>query len=188
MDSDRNETSGKGFLLSLRNAVSKLLLGAKPDPDPEPTPPEQNSDDDDGGHDPNDRAGAIYYDVYYDNYIVLYNLYGRGRPKLTRSQFRALDQELLDLVGGQPGSRGGADGSQLSPERTAAQFDRQTFNRIREVEYLLMDDISEALLETKEMKKVVKQMADESKDTTEGRQAGFKLEARWSEDLGSHLP
>lgn len=71
------------------------------------------------------------YDYYYENYLILYNLYGRGRPRVTREQYEQLDTELMDLVSQ-------ADGSDL---------DHTQILRVRDIEYMLMDDVAEALLD-----------------------------------------
>ncbi len=71
------------------------------------------------------------YDYYYENYLILYNLYGRGRPYLTRELFEQLDTELMQIVAL-------ADNAQLSRDQIA---------RVRDIEYMLMDDIAEALLD-----------------------------------------
>jgi hypothetical protein len=71
------------------------------------------------------------YDYYYENYLILYNLYGRGRPKLNREQYEKLDTELMALV-----AKG--DESELA---------RDQINRVRDIEYMLLDDIAEALLD-----------------------------------------
>jgi hypothetical protein len=31
------------------------------------------------------------YDYYYENYLLLYNLYGTGRPHVERAEFEKLD-------------------------------------------------------------------------------------------------
>ena len=74
---------------------------------------------------------AYVYDYYYENYLILYNLYGRGRPKLNREQYEKLDSELMALVSG-------GDDKELS---------REQFNRVRDIEYMLLDDIAESLLD-----------------------------------------
>ena len=71
------------------------------------------------------------YDYYYENYVVLYNLYGRGRPRVSREQFEELDTELMHMI-----SR--ADHGEMSRDEIA---------RIRDIEYILMDDIAEALMD-----------------------------------------
>ncbi|MDC1142805.1 hypothetical protein OAU50_06910 [Planctomycetota bacterium] len=71
------------------------------------------------------------YDYYYENYLILYNLYGRGRPKVEQEQYEELDAELMDLI-----NRG--DHAELS---------RADVIRIRDIEFLLLDDIAEALLD-----------------------------------------
>jgi len=74
---------------------------------------------------------AYVYDYYYENYLILYNLYGRGRPKLNREQYERLDTELMALVSG-------GDDKELSREQIA---------RVRDIEYMLLDDIAESLLD-----------------------------------------
>ena len=71
------------------------------------------------------------YDYYYENYLILYNLYGRGRPYLTRELFEELDTELMQIVAL-------ADSAQLTRDQMA---------RVRDIEYMLMDDIAEALMD-----------------------------------------
>ncbi len=73
------------------------------------------------------------YDYYYENYLILYNLYGRGRPKLNREQYEKLDLELMELV-----ARG-----------DEAELGRDQINRVRDIEYMLLDDIAEALLDNR---------------------------------------
>jgi len=77
------------------------------------------------------NSSSNVYDYYYENYLILYNLYGRGRPRLKRDQYEKLDQELMALV-----SRG--EESELSREQIA---------RVRDIEYMLLDDIAESLLD-----------------------------------------
>ena len=69
------------------------------------------------------------YDYYYENYLILYNLYGRGRPRVTREQYEELDSELMKIVSE-------ADSGQLSHVQMV---------RVRDIEYVLMDDVAEAL-------------------------------------------
>lgn len=71
------------------------------------------------------------YDYYYENYLILYNLYGRGRPRVKREQYEKLDQELMQLV-----SRG-----------EDAELSRAEVARVRDIEYMLLDDIAENLLD-----------------------------------------
>jgi hypothetical protein len=71
------------------------------------------------------------YDYYYENYLLLYNLYGTGRPHVERAEFERLDDELMQII-----SR--AEGGELS---------RADVARINDIEYILMDDIAEALLD-----------------------------------------
>lgn len=77
------------------------------------------------------NSSSNVYDYYYENYLILYNLYGRGRPRLKRDQYEKLDLELMALV-----SRG--EESELSREQIA---------RVRDIEYMLLDDIAESLLD-----------------------------------------
>lgn len=71
------------------------------------------------------------YDYYYENYLILYNLYGRGRPRVTREQYEQMDSELMTIVAAE-------EGTQLSNEQVT---------RVRDIEYVLMDDVAEALLD-----------------------------------------
>lgn len=71
------------------------------------------------------------YDYYYENYLILYNLYGRGRPHISREQFEALDQELMQIVA----------------RSDSGQLTRDDMARVHDIEYMLMDDIAEALLD-----------------------------------------
>jgi hypothetical protein len=71
------------------------------------------------------------YDYYYENYLILYNLYGRGRPRVTREQYEQLDSELMQLVST-------AENDQIN---------HQQMVRVRDIEYVLMDDVAEALLD-----------------------------------------
>ena len=71
------------------------------------------------------------YDYYYENYLILYNLYGRGRPRVSREQYEQLDAELMKLVST-------ADNDQLDHEQMV---------RVRDIEFILMDDVAEALLD-----------------------------------------
>lgn len=71
------------------------------------------------------------YDYYYENYLLLYNLYGTGRPRVDRDEFEKLDSELMQIIAR-------AEGGELS---------RNDVARINDIEYILMDDIAEALLD-----------------------------------------
>lgn len=71
------------------------------------------------------------YDYYYENYLILYNLYGRGRPRVSREQYEEMDSELMKIVAD-------AENEQLSHTQMV---------RVRDIEYVLMDDIAEALLD-----------------------------------------
>lgn len=77
------------------------------------------------------QKSSDVYDYYFENYLLLYNLYGKGRPRVDRTQFEKLDTELMQII-----SR--AQGGELSREDVA---------RINDIEYILMDDIAEALLD-----------------------------------------
>ena len=67
------------------------------------------------------------YDVYYEKYCLLWNLYGAERRHIPRDEYERLDQELLLLINR-------AQGNDL----TMAEI-----TRMREIEYLLLDDIAE---------------------------------------------
>lgn len=71
------------------------------------------------------------YDYYYENYLILYNLYGRGRPRVSREQYEQLDSELMQIV---------AKGE-------SSELLREDIVRVRDIEYILMDDVAEALLD-----------------------------------------
>lgn len=71
------------------------------------------------------------YDYYYENYLILYNLYGRGRPRVPREQYEELDAELMQIVAQ-------AENGELSHPQIV---------RVRDIEYMLMDDVAEALLD-----------------------------------------
>ncbi len=67
------------------------------------------------------------YDVYYEKYCLLWNLYGAERRHVPRKEYEALDHELLRLI----------DQAQRE-DLTMAEV-----TRMREIEYLLLDDIAE---------------------------------------------
>ncbi|MCC6466504.1 MAG: hypothetical protein IT463_14280 [Planctomycetes bacterium] len=71
------------------------------------------------------------YDYYYENYLLLYNLYGKGRPRVSREEFQKLDEELMLIVVRSEGS----------------EVDKAEITRVKDIEYLLMDDVAEALLD-----------------------------------------
>lgn len=71
------------------------------------------------------------YDYYYENYLLLYNLYGKGRPRISREEFQKLDEELMQIVAR-------SDGGEL---------EKADITRVKDIEYLLMDDVAEALLD-----------------------------------------
>lgn len=71
------------------------------------------------------------YDYYYENYLILYNLYGRGRPRLSREQYEQLDGELMEMI---------AHGN-------SEELTQENIIRVRDIEYMLMDDVAEALLD-----------------------------------------
>lgn len=79
--------------------------------------------------DANSKSSDVY-DYYYENYLILYNLYGRGRPRVGREEYEALDRELIEIVG-----------------RGETEVDRKEIARVRDIEYILLDDIAEALLD-----------------------------------------
>ncbi len=67
------------------------------------------------------------YDVYYEKYTLLHSLYGADRGFLTRDEYRERDRELLALM-------------ERTNERDVSEDE---ILRIKELEYLLLDDISE---------------------------------------------
>lgn len=71
------------------------------------------------------------YDYYYENYLILYNLYGRGRPRVTREQYEELDAELMQIVA----------------QAETGELRHPQIVRVRDIEYILMDDVAEALLD-----------------------------------------
>lgn len=118
-------------------------------------------------------AETRLYDIFYDNYLLHYSLYGRGRPKLSRMRYERLDRELLTLV----------DQYERQGQAGAPVFTREMFNRVRDLEYLLMDDIAEVLLETRDVKKVKKSIDDADKSAPESSTTQpMKLAFHWSED------
>jgi len=76
-------------------------------------------------------SSSNVYDYYYENYLILYNLYGKGRPKVRREVYENLDQELMKTVA----------------ESETRELTREEISRVRDIEYMLMDDIAEALLD-----------------------------------------
>lgn len=71
------------------------------------------------------------YDYYYENYLILYNLYGRGRPRVTRELYEELDSELMQIVA----------------QAETGELSHPQIVRVRDIEYILMDDVAEALLD-----------------------------------------
>ncbi|MBK8205838.1 MAG: hypothetical protein IPK87_03470 [Planctomycetes bacterium] len=71
------------------------------------------------------------YDYYYENYLILYNLYGRGRPRVSREQYEQMDDELMEIVA----------------RSDSGTLERTDIARVRDIEYVLMDDVAEALLD-----------------------------------------
>lgn len=67
------------------------------------------------------------YDVYYEKYCLLFNLYGAERRHLSRGEYEQLDRELLRLIE-----------QAQSVDLTMAEI-----TRIKEIEFLLLDDIAE---------------------------------------------
>ncbi len=79
------------------------------------------------------------YDYYYENYLMLYSLYGRGRPRVSRHRYEELDIELLEHIASV--SKGKKQKEQVTKVK------RGIYNRICDIEYLLLDDIAQALLD-----------------------------------------
>ncbi len=44
------------------------------------------------------QKSSDVYDYYFENYLILYNLYGRGRPKVDREHYEELDAELMEII------------------------------------------------------------------------------------------
>jgi hypothetical protein len=140
------------------------------DPDDAAKKKEEGEESDLDGFSP--RQGVVY-DYYYENYLMLYSLYGRGRPKLNRERYEDLDRELLRLV----------TTMQEATGDTSPQLTRTAFNRIRELEYMLLDDVAESLLDQRG--KAVPQVANA---LPEKKETATKLEFHWSDDAGSLAP
>jgi len=151
-------------------------LQGEPSGDIDANPPPEADDAliaEDGDEPREVTAESRLYDIFYDNYLLHYSLYGRGRPKLSRMRYEALDRELLSLV--DQYERQGATGVPV--------FTREMFNRVRDLEYLLMDDIAESLLETRDVKKVRMTMAAEAKaEPASADTQTMKLAFHWSDD------
>jgi hypothetical protein len=120
------------------------------------------------------RSGTMY-DVYYENYLMVYSLYGRGRPKLNRERYEELDRELLRLVAG----------SEDPEADAAAQLTRKNFNRIRELEYVLLDDVTEALLDPGGRTSAKARATPPAEGESEQRQS---LAFHWSDDSRGLTP
>lgn len=65
----------------------------------------------------------------YSEYLVRYEMYGEGRPRLSPSEFNRLDEELLDLLA-------------LQGEQGHLSDDEMI--RLQELEYLLLDEQSDS--------------------------------------------
>ena len=71
------------------------------------------------------------YDVYYEKYTLLHSLYGGDRRFLTRDEYAHCDRELLALL-------------ERSGERDLSVAE---ISRIKEIEFLLMDDVAEGFFQ-----------------------------------------
>lgn len=109
---------------------------------------------------------------------MLYSLYGRGRPRMSRERYESLDRELLKLVADLPEHLSKSDRREEVAETT-----RGNFNRIRELEFILLDDVAEALLTNQDVEKSVPD--DDPRDTVA---EPTSLEFRWSEDSAGLEP
>lgn len=67
------------------------------------------------------------YDVFYEKYCLLHSLYGAERRLLKRGEFETLDKELLVLI-------------EKSQDEDLSMSE---ITRIKEIEYLLLDDVAE---------------------------------------------
>lgn len=134
-----------------------------------------------------EAAMTDVYDYYYENYLMLHSLYGKGRPRMDRRRFEQLDRELLETVARIP------DGSGDEEEGV---FSREMFNRIREIEYLLLDDVSESLQDRRPAKKkeplstdtikLAREEQDKAEEAEKRRPPA--LEFHWSDDAGALTP
>ena len=68
------------------------------------------------------------YDVFYEKYNLLYTLYGAERPFLSREDFEKFDREMIDLI----------------QKANTEDLTMSEIARIKEIEYMLLDDISES--------------------------------------------
>jgi hypothetical protein len=148
----------------------------EPSGDIDANPPPEDDDEllrDDGDDGRQVSAESRLYDIFYDNYLLHYSLYGRGRPKLSRMRYERLDRELLSLV----------DQYERQGTAGAPVFTREMFNRVRDLEYLLMDDIAEVLLETRDVKKVKLSIDEQDKEKPDSSTTQpMKLAFHWSDD------
>ncbi len=67
------------------------------------------------------------YDVFYEKYNLLYNLYGGDRAYLSRVEYEKIDREMIRIIE-----------KTNSKDLTVAEI-----ARLKEIEYLMLDDISE---------------------------------------------
>ena len=68
------------------------------------------------------------YDVFYEKYNLLYNLYGAERPYLSRVEYEKHDREMIRLI----------------EKANTLDLTMAEIARLKEIEYLLLDDISES--------------------------------------------
>ena len=71
---------------------------------------------------------SALYDVFYEKYNLLYTLYGTDRPYLSREDFEKYDREMIMLIEK-------ANNKDLSVAE---------IGRLKEIEFLLLDDVSES--------------------------------------------
>ena len=71
---------------------------------------------------------SALYDVFYEKYNLLYTLYGAERPYLSRDDFEKYDREMIDLI----------------EKANKKDLSVAEIGRLKEIEYLLLDDVSES--------------------------------------------
>ena len=71
---------------------------------------------------------SALYDVFYEKYNLLYNLYGADRPYLSREDFEKFDREMIELI----------------EKANNKDLTMREIGRLKEIEYLLLDDVSES--------------------------------------------
>ncbi len=70
---------------------------------------------------------SALYDVFYEKYNLLYTLYGANRPYLSREDYEKYDREMIKLI----------------EKANTHDLTMAEIARLKEIEYMLLDDISE---------------------------------------------